>query len=58
MLQHIRRLYELGARHFKVIDRTFNLDIERARQTLQLFLELFSDGNPNNAYVQFEVVPD
>ncbi len=58
VLDEVRALYERGGRYFKVIDRTFNLDIGRARRTLELFLELLSSGRNPGAYVQFEVVPD
>ncbi len=58
VLQQVRRLYERGGRFFKVIDRTFNLDIQRAERTLEVFLELLSSGKNPGAYVQFEVVPD
>ncbi|WP_052078823.1 B12-binding domain-containing radical SAM protein [Spirochaeta lutea] len=58
VLDQVTRLYERGGRYFKVIDRTFNLDLDRARRTLTFFRELFL-GNPREgAYVQFEVVPD
>ena len=58
VLAEIRSLYARGGRFFKVIDRTFNLDFERAYRTLSVFLELLSSGRNPDAYVQFEVVPD
>lgn len=58
VLDSVRDMYERGGRYFKLIDRTFNIDIARARRTLQFFLELFSRQDQPGAYVQFEVVPD
>lgn len=58
VLDAVRDLYERGGRYFKLIDRTFNIDIARAKRTLQFFLEILSSGQNSGAYVQFEVVPD
>ncbi|WP_169313511.1 B12-binding domain-containing radical SAM protein [Spirochaeta africana] len=58
VLEEIRQLYARGGRWFKMIDRSFNIDIPRARRTLEFFLALFRSGRNPDAYVQFEVVPD
>ncbi|WP_010256340.1 B12-binding domain-containing radical SAM protein [Treponema primitia] len=42
-----------GARSFKFLDRTFNLDIERAGRILEFFLERLEPP----MYVHFEMVP-
>jgi len=47
-------LYQRGARNFKFIDRTFNLNIKTTIQIMQFFL----DKKDDNLYLHFEVVPD
>ena len=47
-------LYQRGARNFKFIDRTFNLNIKTTMQIMQFFLDKMDD----NLYLHFEVVPD
>lgn len=38
-LASLESLWQRGARHFKFVDRTFNLDMERALRILDFFLE-------------------
>jgi len=53
ILEAFERLWRRGARHYKFIDRTFNLDPRRAAAILDFFL------NKKPPYlVHFEVVPD
>lgn len=47
-------LYQRGARNFKFIDRTFNLNIKTTMQIMQFFLDKMSD----ELFLHFEVVPD
>ena len=47
-------LYQRGARHFKFVDRTFNLKIERSLNILQFFLDRLTPG----LFLHFEVIPD
>lgn len=47
-------LYQRGARHFKFIDRTFNLKVDTSVAILEFFLERLSD----ELYLHFEVIPD
>lgn len=47
-------LYQRGARHFKFVDRTFNLKIERSLSVLQFFLDRLTPG----LFLHFEVIPD
>lgn len=47
-------LHRRGARHFKFVDRTFNLKVEASVRILQFFLDRLSD----DLFVHFEVVPD
>lgn len=48
------RLLERGARQFKFVDRTFNLNLQTSRAILQFFLSRWRDG----LFVHFEMVPD
>ena len=47
-------LYQRGARHFKFVDRTFNLRIDASVRILQFFLDRMTD----DLFLHFEVVPD
>jgi radical SAM superfamily enzyme YgiQ (UPF0313 family) len=53
-LEQMEMLYQRGARNFKFIDRTFNLDINTSLKILQFFLDRMTEG----LYLHFEVVPD
>ena len=53
-LEQMEMLYQRGARNFKFIDRTFNLDINTSLKILQFFLDRMTDG----LYLHFEVIPD
>ena len=53
-LEQMEILYQRGARNFKFIDRTFNLNIKTTMQIMQFFL----DRMTNDLYLHFEVVPD
>ncbi len=52
-LTDMEDLIARGAKSFKFLDRTFNLDIERARTILEFFLERLEPG----MFVHFEMVP-
>ena len=54
LLQQFQRLLDRGARHFKFIDRTFNLQIEWSARILRFFLERHQPG----VLYHFELVPD
>jgi len=47
-------LHRRGARHFKFVDRTFNLKVEASVRILQFFLDRMSE----DLFVHFEVIPD
>ena len=47
-------LHQRGARHFKFVDRTFNLKIDASVRILQFFLERLTEG----MFLHFELVPD
>jgi len=62
VLAALEQLYQRGARHFKFVDRTFNLKIETSVRILQFFLDRLpragseDDGAP--LFLHFEVIPD
>lgn len=47
-------LYEKGARSFKFVDRTFNLNIKFSSQILNFFL----DKQDDDLFLHFELIPD
>ena len=53
-LAEMARLYERGARQFKFVDRTFNLNIKASSRILEFFLARLDD----KLFVHFEVIPD
>ena len=53
-LAELGRLYDRGARHFRFVDRTFNLKASAGLAILEFFLERLGDG----LFVHFEVIPD
>jgi len=53
-LEQMEILFQRGARNFKFIDRTFNLNIKTTMQIMQFFLDKMAD----DLYLHFEVVPD
>lgn len=53
-LGHMERLFDRGVRHFKFVDRTFNLKIEDCRRILDFFLARLDEG----VFVHFELIPD
>ncbi len=53
-LAQMERLLARGVRHFKFVDRTFNLGIATATAILRFFRERWQDG----MFLHFELVPD
>ena len=53
-LEEMDSLYQRGLRHFKFVDRTFNLKIEFSRKILEFFLERYTPG----LFLHFEMIPD
>lgn len=56
-------MWDRGARHFKFVDRTFNLRIDQTSGILQFFLDRMRlpDGSlpeRSEVFVHFELVPD
>ncbi|MDR0376272.1 MAG: B12-binding domain-containing radical SAM protein [Spirochaetaceae bacterium] len=54
-LEEMDRLIRRGARTFKFLDRTFNLDIERAGRIMEFFLTRLAEAP--SLCVHFEMVP-
>lgn len=53
-LSSLDRLIQRGARQFKFVDRTFNLNLNTSRAILEFFLARWQEG----MFVHFEMVPD
>lgn len=53
-LEDMQELLDRGARHFKFVDRTFNLDLRRSSAILEFFLARYEPG----LFLHFEMVPD
>jgi hypothetical protein len=57
-LREMAALINRGGRAFKFLDRSFNLDIDRARRIMEFFLERLTFSSPTGGeYVHFEMVP-
>lgn len=54
LMEELDSLHKRGARTFKFVDRTFNLNVRIARTILSFFLERMEPG----LFVHFEMVPD
>ncbi len=53
-LVQMENLYQRGARHFKFVDRTFNLNIQTSQKILNFFLQ-----KPlHDLFLHFELIPD
>ncbi len=53
-LNEMQNLFDRGARHFKFVDRTFNLKIATTNKILDFFLDKINEG----IFLHFEVIPD
>ncbi len=53
-LEEMGRLFERGVRHFKFVDRTFNLNLATSRAILEFFLARLRPG----LFLHFEMIPD
>ncbi len=54
VLKMLDELYQRGARHFKFVDRTFNLKIDACKALLQFFLDRMDE----DLFLHFELIPD
>ncbi|MBC3881789.1 DUF4080 domain-containing protein [Undibacterium sp. LX40W] len=57
-LQEMEILYTRGARLFKFVDRTFNLNIKTSLKIMQFFLDKLAAHPDDPVFAHFEVVPD
>ena len=53
-LEQLKSLYDRGVRHFKFVDRTFNLKIDNTIRILDFFL----DHMDEKLFLHFELIPD
>lgn len=54
LLRELESLYQRGVRHFRFVDRTFNIKVKTSVRILEFFLERLDD----QLFVHFEVIPD
>jgi len=57
-LAEMETLYQRGARLFKFVDRTFNLNIKSSLKIMQFFLDKIAAYPDYPVFAHFEVVPD
>ncbi|MBC7414281.1 MAG: DUF4080 domain-containing protein [Herminiimonas sp.] len=57
-LVELETLHARGARLFKFVDRTFNLNIKTSLKLMQFFLDKLAADPEDPVYAHFEVVPD
>lgn len=57
-LAHLAQLYQRGARHFKFVDRTFNLKVESSLAILDFFLDRIAAQPDDAPFAHFELIPD
>lgn len=56
-LSQMNQLVDRGARHFKFVDRTFNLKIDTSRKILEFFLNAI-ENDKRTLFLHFELIPD
>ena len=57
-LAELETLHARGARLFKFVDRTFNLNVKTSLRILQFFLDKLEAAPHDPVFAHFEVVPD
>lgn len=57
-LIQMEQLHARGARLFKFVDRTFNLNIKTSLKIMQFFLDKLAANPADPVFAHFEVVPD
>jgi radical SAM superfamily enzyme YgiQ (UPF0313 family) len=58
LLAELSCLHQRGARHFKFVDRTFNLKAATSARILEFFLGLIAARPGDPPFLHFELVPD
>lgn len=57
-LAQLDDLYARGARLFKFVDRTFNLNVKTSQRIMRFFLDKLASKPDDPVYAHFELVPD
>jgi radical SAM superfamily enzyme YgiQ (UPF0313 family) len=57
-LAQLESLHARGARLFKFVDRTFNLNVKTSQRIMQFFLDKLAANPDDPVYAHFELVPD
>jgi len=57
-LAQMEDLHARGARLFKFVDRTFNLNVKTSQRIMQFFLDKLAANPDDPVYAHFELVPD
>ncbi len=57
-ITELERLHARGARLFKFVDRTFNLNIKTSLKIMQFFLDKLEANPDDPVFAHFELVPD
>jgi len=57
-LTEMEKLYQRGVRHFKFVDRTFNLKAATSIRIMEFFLDKIDSSNSQNLFLHFELIPD
>jgi radical SAM superfamily enzyme YgiQ (UPF0313 family) len=57
-IAELESLYARGARLFKFVDRTFNLNVKTSLKIMQFFLDKLAAHPDDPVYAHFELVPD
>jgi len=57
-LAEMEAMYAKGARLFKFVDRTFNLNVKTSLRIMQFFLDKIEAAPSDPVYAHFELVPD
>jgi hypothetical protein len=58
LLAQLSALHARGARHFKFVDRTFNLKVATSARILDFFLDLVAARPDDPPFLHFELIPD
>lgn len=57
-LEEMEAMHAKGARLFKFVDRTFNLNVKTSLRIMQFFLDKLEANPDDPVYAHFELVPD
>ena len=57
-LTEMDKLYQRGVRHFKFVDRTFNLKAATSIRIMEFFLNKMDSNNTQDLFLHFELIPD